>query len=125
MTLDELKVLLGIPAEDTSRDIELGLMLESGLVAAQEYCDKLDFLTLVDPVSGLLVLPAAVKLGIYEWVKASRTVSRRQGVTAESIGGLSQSFSGDATAVYSSAHTHWSPYHSAVRFFPVGRRYGC
>lgn len=124
MTLDELKVLLGIPAEDTSRDIELALMLESGLVAAQEYCDKLDFLTLVDPVSGLLVLPAAVKLGIYEWVKASRTVSRRQGVTAESIGGLSQSFSGDATAVYSSAHTHWAPYHSAVRFFPVGRRYG-
>ena len=124
MTLDELKVLLGIPAEDTSRDIELALMLESGLVAAQEYCDKLDFLTLVDPVSGLLVLPAAVKLGIYEWVKASRTVSRRQGVTAESIGGLSQSFSSDATAVYSSAHTHWSPYHSAVRFFPVGRRYG-
>ncbi|MDX5982259.1 hypothetical protein SIL77_13425 [Exiguobacterium profundum] len=124
MTLDELKVLLGIPAEDTSRDIELALMLESGLVAAQEYCDKLDFLTLVDPVSGLLVLPAAVKLGIYEWVKASRTVSRRQGVTAESIGGLSQSFSGDATAVYSSVHTHWAPYHSAVRFFPVGRRYG-
>lgn len=124
MTLAELKALLGIPAEDASRDVELALMLESGLVAAQEYCDKLDFLTLVDPVTGLLILPAAVKLGIYEWVKANQTVSRRQGVTSESIGGLSQSFSGDGVAVYSVAHQHWAPYHSQVRFFVSGRRYG-
>ncbi|MBR2076568.1 MAG: phage head-tail connector protein [Exiguobacterium sp.] len=124
MTLAELKALLGIPEEDMSQDMKLSLLLESGILAAQEYCDKLDFLTLVDAETGQLVLPVAVKLGISEWVKANQTVSRRQGVTAESIGGLSQSFSGDATAVFSSAHTHWSPYHSAVRFFPVGRRYG-
>lgn len=124
MTLAELKALLGIPVEDTSQDTKLSLLLESGILAAQEYCDKLDFLTLVDAVTGQLVLPAAVKLGIYEWVKANQTVSRRQGVTSESIGGLSQSFSGDAATVYSVAHQHWAPYHSAVRFFTVGRRYG-
>lgn len=124
MTLAELKALLGISEEDTSQDMKLSLMLESGILAAQEYCDKLDFLTLVDAETGQLVLPAAVKLGISEWVKANQTVSRRQGVTSESIGGLSQSFSGDSASVYSAAHQNWAPYHSAVRFFTVGRRYG-
>lgn len=124
MTLIELKALLEIPDEDTSKDVKLSLLLESGILAAQEYCDKLDFLTLVNAESGQLILPATVKLGISEWVKANQIVSRRQGVTAESIGGLSQSFSGDSAAIYSAAHQHWASYHSAVRFFNVGRCYG-
>lgn len=124
MTLAELKALLGIPVEDTSQDMKLSMLLESGILAAQSYCDKLDFLTLVDAETGLLVLPAAVKLGISEWVKANQTVSARQGVTSESIGGLSQSFSSDGVVIYATAQKHWAPYHSDVLFMPVRRRYG-
>lgn len=124
MTLAELKALLGIPVEDTSQDMKLSMLLESGILAAQSYCDKLDFLTLVDAETGLLVLPAAVKLGISEWVKSNQTMSARQGVTAESIGGLSQSFSGDETVIYATAQKHWAPYHSDVLFMPVRRRHG-
>ena len=124
MTLAELKALLGIPVEDTSQDMKLSMLLESGILAAQAYCDKLDFLTLVDTQTGLLVLPGPVKLGIAEWVKANQTMSARQGVTAESIGGLSQSFGGDDAVVYAAALKHWAPYHSDVLFMPVRRRYG-
>lgn len=123
MTLAELKALLGVAAEDTSKDAYYTLALESGLLAAQEYCNRLDFLTLVDAETGLLVLPAAVKLGIVEWIKANEAQSERSGVASESIGGMSQTFvvNGDA-AIYSAAYIHWRPYHSSVRFIPMGGR---
>ncbi|MCY1690732.1 hypothetical protein OVA29_08690 [Exiguobacterium sp. SL14] len=59
MTLDELKVLLGIPLDDDSQDVKLALYLESGILAAQQYCDKLDFMQLIDPLSGKLELPGS------------------------------------------------------------------
>lgn len=121
MTLAELKTLLGVAAEDTSKDAYYALMLESGLLAAQEYCNRLDFLTLVNAESGLLELPAAVKLGIVEWVKANEGQSERGGVVSESIGGMSQTFEGGAS-IYGAAFMHWRPYHSAVRFYPMGAR---
>lgn len=124
MTLSELKALLGIPTEDTSKDAYYTLMLESALLAAQEYCDRLDFLTLVDTETGLLVLPAAVKLGIAEWVKANEGQAARSGIASESIGGMSQSFvtTGSDVSVYGAAFMHWRPYHSAIRFYPMGAR---
>lgn len=123
MTLDELKGLLGVPLDDTSRDAYLTLMLESGIKAAQEYCDKIDFLSLVNPETGVLVLPAPVKLGIYEWVKAGDNASERGGVVSESIGGMSQSFASAADgSLYSVAHRHWAPYHSDIKFITMGWR---
>lgn len=122
MTLAELKERLGVPAEDTSKDLYYADMLESGLLAAQSYCDRLDFLTLVDPETGLLVLPAAVRLGIVEWIKASEAQSERGGVISESVGGMSQSFESGDAAVYRAAYNHWKVYHSSVRFIPMGGR---
>lgn len=122
MTLAELKTLLGIAADDTSKDAYYTLMLESGLLAAQSYCDRLDFLTLVDAETGLLVLPAAVKLGIVEWIKANEGQSERGGVVSESIGGMSQSFADGDASLYGAAYVHWRPYHSSVRFIPMGGR---
>lgn len=119
MILDELKALLGIPLDDLSQDVKLALFLESGLLAAQEHCDKLDFMQLIEPISGKLVLPGPVKLGIAEWVKAAQADSEQGNVVAESIGGMSQSFSTDATQAFRGAYGHWAPYHSAVRFFSV------
>lgn len=124
MTLNELKILLDIPLEDTSDDVRLALYLESGLQAAQAYCDRLVFLELIDPLTGALVLPGAVKLGIAEWVKANQEVSGRgTGVTSESVPGMSQSFEStdNASVVYSSAHAHWAPYHRQVRFLRARR----
>lgn len=124
MTLSELKALIGVAAEDTSKDAYYTLMLESALLAAQEYCDRLDFLTLVDAETGLLVLPAAVKLGIAEWVKANEGQAARSGIASESVGGMSQSYitTGSDTVVYGAAFAHWRPYHSAIRFYPMGAR---
>lgn len=121
MTLAELKALLGIPLTDTTQDIKLGMLLESGLLAAQEYCDRLDFLTLVDPETGLLVLPSPVKLGIAEWVKATERDAKRGNVVTESIGGLSQTYA-EYGNIYSVAYAHWKPYHNMVKFYPVGKR---
>jgi len=124
MTLDELKVLLDVPLGEESQDMKLALYLESGLKAAQEYCDKLDFMQLIDPVTGKIDLPGAVKLGISEWVKSGQDIAGRgTGVTSESVPGMSQSFesSGNAAVVYSTAHAHWAPYHRQVRFIKAGR----
>lgn len=124
MTLDELKVLLDIPLEDESQDVKLALYLESGLKAAQEYCDKLDFMQLIEPLTGKINLPGAVKLGISEWVKAGQDIAGRgTNVVSESVPGMSQSFesSSNAAVVYSSAHAHWAPYHRQVRFLRARR----
>lgn len=124
MTLDELKVLLDIPLEDESQDVKLALYLESGLKAAQEYCDKLDFMQLIEPLTGKINLPGAVKLGISEWVKAGQDIAGRgTNVVSESVPGMSQSFesSSNAAVVYSTARAHWAPYHRQVRFIKAGR----
>lgn len=124
MTLDELKVLLGIPLDDESQDVKLALFLESGLLAAQKYCDKLDFMQLIDPISGKLELPGPVKLGISEWVKSQQEIAERgTGVTSESVPGMSQSFgsASDQFAVFATAHAHWAPFHSQIKFYKAGR----
>lgn len=124
MTLDELKVLLGIPLDDDSQDMKLSLFLESGLLAAQKYCDKLDFMQLIDPISGKLELPGPVKLGISEWVKSQQEIAERgTGVTSESVPGMSQSFgsASDQFAVFATAHAHWAPFHSQIKFYKAGR----
>lgn len=122
MTLSQLKQLLGVEEGDTSQDYYLGLQLESALKAAEEYCDRLDFLAYVNVETGVLELPGPVNLGIYEWIKAASGVSKRGGVVSESIGGMSQSFA-DGAAVYSAAHHHWRPYHSDIKFLQIGRRF--
>jgi len=119
MNLDELKALLGIPLDDLTQDVRLALFLESGLLAAQEHCDKLDFMQLIDPVTGKLVLPGPVRLGISEWVKAAQEMGERGDVVSESMAGMSQTFSNDTTRAFRGAYGHWAPYHSAIRFFSV------
>lgn len=117
MTLDELKVLLDIDLDDFSQDVRLEIELDAAREAAVSYCDQLDFMQLIDPADGKIKLPGTVKLGMVEWIKANQEMSGRAGVTAESIGGMSQTFSGDESLVYATAYKYWAVYHSEVRFF--------
>lgn len=117
MTLNELKVLLEIDLADVSQDARLELELDAAMQAAVEYCDQLDFMTLIDPLDGKIKLPPTVKLGMVEWIKANQGISERGGVTAESIGGMSQTFGADEALIYSAAYKYWSKYHSEVRFY--------
>lgn len=117
MTLNELKVLLEIDLADVSQDVRLEIELEAAMQAAVEHCDQLDFMTLIDPADGKIKLPGTVKLGMVEWIKANQGISERGGVTAESIGGMSQTFSTENALLYAGAYRYWAPYHSEVRFF--------
>ena len=121
-TLTDLKGALGIDPADTSRDWYLTKMIKSSLTAAETYCDRLDFLSLVDVETGELVLPDAVELGMIEWIRAGLNTVDRGGVLSESIGGMSQTFESNATGL-AAAQIHWQPYHNDIQFIPIGRRY--
>lgn len=121
MTLEELKLILGMDAADTSQDYRLSLLLESAIVEAQEYCDKIDFMQYIDPVTGQILFPGSIRLGIAEYVQTSMNTTEKGTVVSESIGGMSRSFSrGDRT--YETAYKHWSKYHSDIKFIQVRRR---
>jgi len=116
MTLNELKVLLEIDLADVSQDVRLEIELDAAREAAVKYCDLLDFMQLIDPADGKIKLPGTVKLGMVEWIKANQEISERGGVSAESIGGMSQTFENGDTA-FNAAHRYWAPYHSEVKFY--------
>lgn len=121
MTLEELKKILEMDPADTSGDYRLSMLLESAIVAAQEYCDKIDFMEYIDPITGQILFPAAIRLGIAEYVQTSMNTTEKGTVVSESIGGMSRSFSrGDRT--YATAFQHWSKYHSDIKFIQVRRR---
>lgn len=118
MTLERLKELLGIPLDDTSQDAILQLYLEVALEQAVLYCDLFEWD--VDP----LVLPAAIEMGIVRMVQIKMDVnSRAVGVTSESIGGMSKSYSATVNpqAMYADVLDMWKPYHRFPSIFRAAR----
>jgi hypothetical protein len=119
MTLEELKTLLGIAAEDTSQDAVLTLYLEAGIDAAKQYANLLEWDTLTE-------LPAPVKLGISRWVQANQLRAERSGVQSESIGGMTQTFTsgGSDGVTFAESYSLWNPYRRKGVVFREARRKG-
>lgn len=84
MTLDELKIRLKIPIEDTSQDAYLQVALEDAIDQVQTYCNN-QFLN----ENGELSLPPAVKQAVAKLVKAYQENSN---VASQSLGDMSKSF---------------------------------
>lgn len=117
MTLEELKVRLDIPIEDTSRDAKLKLLLVDAIDFVVRTCNQ-TFL-----VNDIVTLPPTAQNVVAAFVRSE--FSGNDGVTSESIGGMSQSF--ESSDVRNSSLT--SKLRKAglirVRFTPFGgRRYG-
>lgn len=109
MTLDELKLLLGLPLDQNDDDARLSILLQAGIDYAIDYAGQ----PFTDD-AGNLALPALVKVGIAKLVEASD----REGVKSESIGGLSQTFeTGVALAI---ANAYFRKYRS-FRFVAARR----
>jgi len=118
MTLAELKTYLGIDPLDTSQDMLLQLYLESALEQAVLYCNLFDWATLP------LVLPATIEEGIVRYVQIKLDVTGRSvGVTAESIGGMSKSYSANVSpqVLYADVWDLWKDYHRARSIFAPAR----
>jgi hypothetical protein len=84
MTLDELKIRLKIPIEDTSQDAYLQVALEDAIDQVQTYCNN-PFLS----ENGELSLPPAVKQAVAKLVKAYQENSN---VASQALGDMSKSF---------------------------------
>lgn len=84
MTLEELKVRLDIPIEDTSHDAKLILLLEDAIDFVVRTCNQTFF------VNEVVTLPPIAQNVVAAFVRSE--LSGNDGVTSESIGGMSQSF---------------------------------
>jgi len=84
MILEELKIRLQIPTEDTSNDAYLTLILEDAISFVQTACNN-DFM-----VNGVLILPTAAKNVVAQYVAFE--LQGNTGIKSESIGGMSQTF---------------------------------
>lgn len=117
MTLEELKVRLDISIEDTSRDAKLQLLLADAIDFVVRTCNQ-SFL-----VNEVVTLPPTAQNVVAAFVRSE--LSGNDGITSESIGGMSQSF--ESSDVRNSSLT--SKLRKAglirVRFTPFGgRRHG-
>lgn len=79
MELSELKLRLGIPESDTSKDALLQLQLEDAMEYIKDYCNN-------EFAGGL---PGGVKKAIVLFVK---TANENSNVASQSMDGLSRSF---------------------------------
>lgn len=116
MNLSELKVLMGIAEEDTSRDAILSLYLESALKAAEAYANAHDW------SSG--VLPGAIKLGIVRWVELSQDRKSKAGIASQSMAGMSVTYKDNSTDYdyFREAYSLWHPFRSKGVVFRPARR---
>ena len=90
-TLDELKILLNIPLDDTSRDEKLRLQLKVATEITAEWFRQYACEPLEMNEDGTYILPSAVMVGIAKFVEACDI---HAGVKSESIGGMSVSYGG-------------------------------
>lgn len=94
MTLDELKTLLGIPAEDTSKDALLEILLSAAIDFVIEWTQN----PFTKNDSDAIILPSGVKLAISMMIQAALaagigTEGAAAGVVeSEQVGQLRQTF---------------------------------
>lgn len=120
MTLDQLKALMDIPAEDTSKDAKLQIYLELALDAARDYASAYDWST-NDP------LPAGLQLGVVRFIELSQSRKNSDGVISESIGGMSRTYantSNNDKDYFSEVWSLWKPFKKRGVVFRTAKRVG-
>jgi uncharacterized protein YukJ len=85
MKLDELKIRLKIPAQDSKQDEYLKVALEDAIEDVQKYCND----NFIDSETEELKLPGGVKQAITKLVKAYQENSN---VQSQSLGDMRKSF---------------------------------
>ena len=94
--LEELKTLLDIPLDDTSRDDKLQLQLKIAVEIAAEWFRNYACEPLAIDVNGEYIIPSTIMIGIAKFVEACDV---QAGVKSESIGGMSVSYGGASGGV--------------------------
>lgn len=89
--LEELKILLDIPLDDTSQDEKLKIQLKIAVEITAEWFRQYACKPLAIDVNGEYIIPSTILIGIAKFVEAS---SIQAGVKSESIGGMSVTYGG-------------------------------
>lgn len=104
MNLEDLKRLLGLSMEDTSKDAILQLNLDAALDQARIYANKYDF-------DGNDPLPSTIKLGIVRWVELALKRGKESGIASKSMAGMSVTYRDTGDREYfHEAFQIWSPF---------------
>lgn len=104
MNLEDLKRLLGLSMEDTSKDAILQLNLDAALDQARIYANKYDF-------DGNDPLPSTIKLGIVRWVELALKRGKESGVASKSMAGMSVTYRNTNDREYfQEVFQIWSPF---------------
>lgn len=98
MTLEELKVRMRIPIENTSKDVYLTVMLEDAIEYVKDYCNN-------QFKDGL---PGGVKKAIVLLVKSA---GENSNIASQSLDGMSKSFFQGQSQT--EAHDYLKPYRKA------------
>lgn len=125
--LEELKILLDIPLEDTSQDAKLQLQLKVALDITVEWFKNYACKPLAQDKNGEYIIPSTIMAGIAKFVEASNI---QAGVKSESIGGMSVTYGG-ASKGLNATGTPLDEFYAYlemfrcrdVRFIPVRNRY--
>jgi len=106
----DLKSYFGIAPEDTADEAKLRLWFLTAVDSAELYVDK-DF---VDSAGASIAPPAAITVGIYEYVRALRDSDQRaSGVKAVKTGQLAETYAQDGIKgklALLAALPFWRPY---------------
>ncbi len=94
--LEELKILLNIPLEDTSRDDKLQIQLKIAIDITAEWFKNYACEPLAIDMNGEYIISTPIMLGIAKFVEASEI---QAGVKSESIGGMSVTYGGSSGGV--------------------------
>lgn len=94
--LEELKILLDIPLDDTSRDEKLKIQLKIAIDITAEWFRQYACEPLAVDENGEYIIPSTIMIGIAKFVEASEI---QAGVKSESIGGMSVSYGGASGGV--------------------------
>lgn len=125
--LEELKILLDIPLEDTSQDAKLQLQLKIALDITVEWFKNYARKPLAQDENGEYIIPSTIMVGIAKFVEASNI---QAGVKSESIGGMSVTYGGASGGVNATG-TPLDEFYAYlemfrcrdIRFIPVRNRY--
>lgn len=120
MTLEQLKALMDIPADDTSQDVKLQLYLDLALDAARDYANAHDWES-TEP------LPAGLQLGIVRFIELSQSRKSTTGVISESIGGMSRTYAVASTNdndYFAEVWSFWKPFKKRGVVFRTAKRRG-
>lgn len=125
--LEELKILLNIPLDDTSRDEKLRIQLKVATEITAEWFRQYACSPLEVDEYGEYILPSAIMIGVAKFVEASELYA---GVKSESIGGMSVSYGGASSGVNATG-TPLDEFYAylemfrckKIRFIPVKRKH--